>query len=384
MRHQRNGGRKRHGADADGIDVVEMGALELDARWGKAERLVDEQIGRDGAEPGHGDDGKNAERFFQQAIDAEFHQQQRDHHVEDQPDHAAGMAVGEAGEEVGPGERARIGVHDVDLQLRDHHEGDHQQHGRRMVGDHVAEGGQVHLGRIGGAVHRDAGTEGQDHEEGTGQQLRHAHDDPASTGQKDRDAMAQTALALGGQEAQEIHLFADLRHQREDDGRRRAEFHQIEMGHGARRTGGVMNAGKGPPQIVFFPVHQSDEDEGQYVQHDPEGLGDDLETADEAHAMGDERNDHDGGDDVADPQGNAERQLQRAGHDRRLDGEEHEGEGGVDQRGDGGADVTEARAACQEIDIDAVADGVTADRQADGKHGNGRDDDGVKGVGGAV
>ncbi|MNS78824.1 hypothetical protein D3C72_1124550 [compost metagenome] len=100
--------------------------------------------------------------------------------------------------------------------------------------------------------------------------------------------------------------------------------------------------------------------------------------------MGDERNDHDGGDDVADPQGNAERQLQRAGHDRRLDGEEHEGEGGVDQRGDGGADVTEARAACQEIDIDAVTDGVTADRQADGKHGNGRDDDGVKGVGGAV
>ncbi|MNY12458.1 hypothetical protein D3C86_1455400 [compost metagenome] len=146
----------------------------------------------------------------------------------------------------------------------------------------------------------------------------------------------------------------------------------------------MANAGKGPPEIVFFPVHQGDEDEGQDVQHDPERLGDDLETADEAHAMGDERNDHDGGDDVADPQGNAERQLQRAGHDRRLDGEEHEGEGGIDQRGDGGADVTEARAACQEIDIDAVADGVTADRQADGKHGNGRDDDGVKGVGGAV
>jgi hypothetical protein len=32
------------------------------------------------------------------------------------------------------------------------------------------------------AVHRDAGAEGEDHEERAGQQLRHADDDPAGTG----------------------------------------------------------------------------------------------------------------------------------------------------------------------------------------------------------
>ena len=73
MRHQRNGRRKRHGADADGVDIVKMGTLEFDAGRGKAKRLVDEKIGRDGAEPRHGDDRKDAERFFQQPVNAEFH-----------------------------------------------------------------------------------------------------------------------------------------------------------------------------------------------------------------------------------------------------------------------------------------------------------------------
>ncbi len=196
--------------------------------------------------------------------------------------------------------------------------------------------------------------------------------------------MAKPTLAFGRQKAQEIDLFADLRHQSQNDGRGCAEFHEIEIRDGAGRAGRMVNAGKGAPEIVFLPVHQGDEDEGQDVEDDPEGLGDDLETADKPHAMGDERNDHDGGDDVADPERNAERQFQRAGHDRRLDGKEHEGEGGVNQRGNGGADVTEACAACQQIDIDAVADGITADRQADGEHGHGGDKDGVKSVGGAV
>lgn len=226
--------------------------------------------------------------------------------------------------------------------------------------------------------------EGEHHEEGTGEQLRHADDDPAGARQENRNAVAQAALPFGRQETQEVHLFADLRHQRQNDGGGRAEFHQIEIRDRSRRAGGVVNTGKGAPEIVFFPVQQGDEHERQDVEDDPEGLGDDLETADEPHAMGNERNDHDGRDDVADPERNAERQFQRAGHDRRFDGEEHEGEGGIDQRGDGGADITEARAARQKIDVDAVTDGVTADRQADGQHGDGGDEDGVKGVGGAV
>ncbi|MNL65418.1 hypothetical protein D3C87_1897470 [compost metagenome] len=80
-----------------------MRALELDARRRKTERLVDEEVGRNGAKPGHGDDREDAERFLKELVDAEFHQKQRDRHVEHQPDDAAGMAVGEAREEVGPG-----------------------------------------------------------------------------------------------------------------------------------------------------------------------------------------------------------------------------------------------------------------------------------------
>ena len=75
MGGQRNQRRGRHGAGADRVDIVEMGALELDIGGCQAQRLVDEQIGRDGAEPGHGDDGENAECFLKQLVDAQLHQE---------------------------------------------------------------------------------------------------------------------------------------------------------------------------------------------------------------------------------------------------------------------------------------------------------------------
>lgn len=65
MGGKRDDGGERHCAEADRVDVVEMGALEFDAIRRKAERLVDEEVGGDSAEPGHGDDGEYAERFLQ-------------------------------------------------------------------------------------------------------------------------------------------------------------------------------------------------------------------------------------------------------------------------------------------------------------------------------
>ena len=47
-------------------------------------------------------------------------------------------------------------------------------------------------------------------------------------GEEDREAMAQLALPLRRQEAQKVHLLADLRHQREDDRGRRPEFEERE------------------------------------------------------------------------------------------------------------------------------------------------------------
>ncbi|MNG00043.1 hypothetical protein D3C84_829650 [compost metagenome] len=57
-------------------------------------------------------------------------------------------------------------------------------------------------------------------------------------------------------------------------------------------------------------------------------------------------------------------QLQGQGHDRSFQGEEQKGEAGVDQRGDGRADVAEAGSAGQQIHVDAVTRCVVADRQA--------------------
>ena len=88
--------------------------------------------------------------------DAELHQQQRDHHVEHQPDDAAGMAVGQPGEEIRPRDRARIGVGDVDLELRDDDEGAGE--GERDVrrGEYRLERDEIHLRRLGRLVDRNA------------------------------------------------------------------------------------------------------------------------------------------------------------------------------------------------------------------------------------
>ena len=79
-----------------------------------------------------------------------------------------------------------------------------------MPRDHVAEGSQIHLGGIGGAIGRHARGQRQDDEEGASEQLRCADDDPSWAGQKDGQAMTPFAMAVRRQEAQEIGLFADL------------------------------------------------------------------------------------------------------------------------------------------------------------------------------
>ena len=71
-------------------------------------------------------------------------------------------------------------------------------------------------------------------------------------------------------------------------------------------------------------------------------------------AVRDQRDDDQRTDDVAGEQRNPEAHFQRERHDRRFDREEQERERGVDQRRDGRADVAEAGAARQQIDVDAV------------------------------
>src|SRR5580693_1517964 len=72
--------------------------------------------------PGHRDDRVEAEDMLENAEDSELHEQQRDRHVEHEPDDAPGMTVGHPREEIRPRDRTRIGVGDVDLELRNDHE----------------------------------------------------------------------------------------------------------------------------------------------------------------------------------------------------------------------------------------------------------------------
>jgi hypothetical protein len=127
MGREREDAAERGGAGTHGVDVVEMSAAELDAPRAEAERLVDHQIRGDRRDPGGGDMAVEGERAFERSEDAELHQHQRDGDVEHQPHHAAGVAVGEPREEVRPGDRARIGVRHVDLELREDDEGRRQQ-----------------------------------------------------------------------------------------------------------------------------------------------------------------------------------------------------------------------------------------------------------------
>ncbi len=111
-------------------------------------------------------------------------------------------------------------------------------------------------------------------------------------------------------------------------------------------------------------IGDSDEHERNKMQDEPKWLGPGLEAADEGDAVGHQRNDHQRADHVADEQRHAEAHLQRERHDRGFDGEEQKRERGIDQRRDGRADVAEAGAAREQVDVDAIGRGVVGDRQA--------------------
>ena len=127
-------------AHAHGIDVVEVRALELDVLRAEAQRLVDDQVRGERAYPPGREVGVDDQDALDGAEDADLHEQQRQHHVEHQPHDAPGMRVRQAREEVRPGDRARVGVRHVDLELADDDEdaGQHQRERRRL--EHLAEG----------------------------------------------------------------------------------------------------------------------------------------------------------------------------------------------------------------------------------------------------
>ncbi len=160
-------------------------------------------------------------------------------------------------------------------------------------------------------------------------------------------------------EAQVIDLFRHLRDQRDADGQRRAEQVRVES------RAAAMFAAVLPQPGQYLRLFDEDEGVGQHEEEDPQRLRPRLKLADRGDAVGDQRNDDQRADQVTPRRRNPEGQFQRISHDRRLEGEEDEGEGGVDQRGDRRADVAETGAACQQVHVQPVPRRHDADRQAE-------------------
>ena len=106
-------------------------------------------------------------------------------------------------------------------------------------------------------------------EERSGQHLDCAGYDPAGTGADHGDPpCALRGPPVARQKPQEVDLFADLRHQREHNGRRGSEQQQIEM---SRRI--AVLARKRRPFHKRAVAFDGDGREGQNVEQNPERLG---------------------------------------------------------------------------------------------------------------
>lgn len=76
--------------------------------------------------------------------------------------------------------------------------------------------------------------------------------------------------------------------------------------------------------------------------------------------------------------------FERERHDRRFDGEEQKGEGGIDQRRDRRAEIAKSGTARQQVDVDAVARCIIRDRQTGEQDQDADDEDGRGAVDEAV
>ena len=369
--------RHAHRAHADRVDVVEVGALEFDAARRPPQRLVDHQVGHHGHDPRDGEVGEEPQHLAERLEHAQLHQHQRDQRVEHHPHHAARVAVREAGKEVGPCQRAGVGIGDVDLELRHHHEHRRERHRHADAREGRAVADEVHLRGVDGAIGGHGVADGQIRQQRPAQHLQHARQHPAGSSRHHAGPPAPTPARGGlGHETQVVGLLAHLRDERHAHRHGRAEAHQVEPG----RLPLYRVATVRPDLVQHVRVLAQHIDVGQHQQGQPQRLRPHLQAADHRHAVGDQRHHHQRAQQVTPGWRDVEGQLQRVGHDGRFEREEDEGEAGVDQRGDRGADVAEARAAREQVHVHTVARRVDADRQPGGEDDQRRRQDGPERV----
>ena len=289
------------------------------------------------------------------------------------------MAVGQPREEVAPRQRARVGVGDVDLELRDDDEQRRRRDRPAVLREDVLVGGEVHLVGIDRAFRRHRMADREVGQQRAAQHLQHTQHDPArAAGQQRRPPAQPVRGGLARHEAQVVGLLAHLRDQRHADGQRRTEGVRVE-GRGSR-----LRPNLGRDAVECTRMKPPNPGEGQHQQRQPQRLRPQLQPADGGDAVGDQRDHGQRAQQVAPLRRDVQRQFQRVGHHRRLQREEDEGEARVDQRGQRRADVAEAGAPRQQVHVDAVPRRVDADRQAGQEDDQAGGQDGQRRVGPAV
>ncbi len=140
-----------------------MSSFELDVGRAEPQRLVDDQVRRQRTQPARRKVGIDPQDSVDDAQNPHLHQQECEDDVEHEPDDTARMAVGQAREEIRPGDRARVSVRDVDLQLANDDEDtdQHESHRRGMHG--FPEGHEVHVGWLHRMFERYAVAQSEDH-----------------------------------------------------------------------------------------------------------------------------------------------------------------------------------------------------------------------------
>ena len=216
-------------------------------------------------------------------------------------------------------------------------------------------------------------------QKGPAQHLEHARQDPARA-RHEHCAPPAPAVGRGARrhEAQVVHLLADLQHERESHRGGSAEHQRLEV---AAARG---QAGQAGELHVEIGLGQREPCEGPQQQHHPQRLGPGLQTGDEGDAVQHHGDDDQRGQHVAPHQRPVQHQLQRQRHDGRLQGEEDEGEAGVDERGDGRAQVAKASAAREQIHVQPVTCRIDGDGQTREEGDQAHDQDGPERVGKAV
>ena len=222
---------QQHRAHADRVDVVQVGALEFDAARRQTQRLADHQIGDHRHHPGDRYVGVQAQHVAQRLEHVHLHQHEGDQRVEHHPHYAPRMAVREPRKEIAPGQRASIGIGDVDLQLRQNHEKSRGPDRPAIAREHIFIGHQVHLVRVHGPVRRHHVADCQVGQKGAAQHLEHAQQHPArAAGQHRRIPAPARGLRHGRHEAQVVGLLAHLRDQRNAYRQRRTKGVQFKVG----------------------------------------------------------------------------------------------------------------------------------------------------------